>query len=412
LMALLATSVTAAHAASRSPVDARRQICKTATGATYPCSPPESTNDLPEAVPGAARFRVAVFDDEGINYAQALATVLNMNPDIHATAVTRQTVETGGLNAYGCVAARLLGPPEEDRPTAATVAAIRAFVARGGGYVGEWWGAGAALSGPAPSFTRDYVVPARFLRLFSGRASDGDYVQTDNPITIVRSHPVTQGLPSPFSGGGGTEFFVRPVPPFDARLTVLATYQGHGGTHPAIMVGQTDRANAVLIFFDAIDDPSDDDLALLWRNAVRFACTPPVANIPLDIKPMSCPNPINTKSRGVLPAAILGTKAVDVSKIDLSSVRLAGVAPLRSSFEDVAAPFTPLSGKTKATDCTTQGPDGMRDLTLKFDTQAIVAALGAVRDRQVRVLTLSARLKAQFGGTPVQGEDVVLVLHK
>jgi hypothetical protein len=411
MIALLALSATA-YSAPQSPAAPAAQICTTATGESYPCAARAPTQQEPDAGADAARFRVAVFHDEDIFFADELVAVLNMDPDIEAISVSRLMIESGTLNNFDCLATRLLGPPENDRPTAATIAAIQAFVARGGGYVGEWWGAGAALSGPAPSVNGDYYVPARFLNLFAGRASDGNYVQTNNPITIVRSHPVTQGLPSTFASGGGTEFFVRPVPPFDPRLSILATYEGHNGTHPAIMVGQTGRSNAVLLFFDAIDEPRDPNLTILWRNAVRFACTPPVINVPLDIKPMSCPNPINTKSRGVLPVAIAGTKDLDVTKIDPSSLRLAGVAPLRSSIEDVATPFLPLTGKSKANDCTTRGRDGIRDLTLKFDTQAVVAALGAVRDREVRVLSLTGRLKAEFGGTPLQGEDVVRILHK
>ncbi len=47
-----------------------------------------------------------------------------------------------------------------------------------------------------------------------------------------------------------------------------------------------------------------------------------------------------------------------------------------------------------------------------FDNQAIVAALGAVSDGDVRVLKLTGSLKAQFGGTPIVGEDVVVILKK
>jgi hypothetical protein len=51
--------------------------------------------------------------------------------------------------------------------------------------------------------------------------------------------------------------------------------------------------------------------------------------VEFDIKPQSCPNPFNTKSQGVLPAAILGTEGFDVSMVDPASLLLEGVAPLR-----------------------------------------------------------------------------------
>ena len=138
-----------------------------------------------------------------------------------------------------------------------------------------------------------------------------------------------------------------------------------------------------------------------------------IIEVPVDIKPQSCPNPLNTKDNGVLPVAILGTGDFDVTKIDIATVRLAGVAPLRSTFEDVATPFSPFTGKENCfTDCTTAGPDSFVDLTLKFDAQMIVNALGAVSDGQCLVVELTGKLKEEFGGIPIKGEDVLLIRKK
>ncbi len=128
--------------------------------------------------------------------------------------------------------------------------------------------------------------------------------------------------------------------------------------------------------------------------------------IALDIKPQSCPNPLNVKSKGVLPVAILGTEDFDVTEIDLASIRLAGVAPIRSSIEDVS---TPLLEKQDECDCITEGEDGIDDLTLKFDTQEIVSALGELADGDELVLTLTGELS---DGTPIEGEDCIIILSK
>lgn len=118
--------------------------------------------------------------------------------------------------------------------------------------------------------------------------------------------------------------------------------------------------------------------------------------IVFDLKPGSCDNPLNTKSKGVLPAAILGTAALNVSTIDPASIRLAGVAPVRWSIEDVGRPGSCAAGR-----------DGIPDLVLKFDTQKVVRALqasmGTLRDRQRIVLPLEGRLE---NGTLFVGEDV------
>ena len=125
--------------------------------------------------------------------------------------------------------------------------------------------------------------------------------------------------------------------------------------------------------------------------------------VDLDIKPTSCPNPLNIGGRGNIPVAILGTASFDVTQVDPASILLEGVAPLRFSFEDVATPFA--GEKSECSDCTTEGPDGFTDLTLKFDTQDVVAAIAPVSNNECRLLTLTGLL---FDGTAIEGQDVVL----
>jgi len=134
--------------------------------------------------------------------------------------------------------------------------------------------------------------------------------------------------------------------------------------------------------------------------------------VDIDIKPGSCPNPLNTKSHGVLPVAILGTADFDVTQIDVATIQLEGVSPLRSNLEDVATPFSPFTGKEGCSDCTDEGLDGFLDLTLKFDAQKVVAALGDITDGECLVLSLNGNLMEGAGGTAIVGEDVVVILQK
>lgn len=129
----------------------------------------------------------------------------------------------------------------------------------------------------------------------------------------------------------------------------------------------------------------------------------PSPEVALDIKPGSCPNPLNTGSQGVLLVAILGAADFDVNDIGPSSVQLEGVSPLRSAVEDVSAPVANTQG---GCDCANNDPDGFDDLTLKFDTQEIVAALGPVNDGDEVTLILTATL---FDGTNIEGKDCVVI---
>jgi hypothetical protein len=130
--------------------------------------------------------------------------------------------------------------------------------------------------------------------------------------------------------------------------------------------------------------------------------------VELDIKPQSCPNPLNVKSKGVLPVAILGTDDFDVMDIDPASILLEGllegIEPIRWSHEDVAKPF---EGELRG--CNELGPDDLMDLTLKFRTQEVVGAIGEVNDGQERVLTIRGNL---FDGTEFEGADCVIILSK
>ena len=133
--------------------------------------------------------------------------------------------------------------------------------------------------------------------------------------------------------------------------------------------------------------------------------------VSVDIKPGSCPNPINVKDRGVLPVAVLGTMDFDVTTIDPGTIRLTRepvvcfVQPIRWSCEDVATPF-----EGELCDCHDLNGDGYMDLTLKFDTQELVSCLVLEEVAGETIpLTLTGNLKEEVGGIPITGEDCVWI---
>jgi len=136
--------------------------------------------------------------------------------------------------------------------------------------------------------------------------------------------------------------------------------------------------------------------------------------VAFDVKPGSCPNPLNVKpfeetpkdaksmKGGVLPVAILGGMALDVNDIDVSSLLLEGVAPIRDSYEDVAAPVV----DGEECECTDAGPDGYMDLTLKFNKSEIVEALGEVAPGDVIELTITGET---IDGLQIEGSDCIFI---
>lgn len=178
-----------------------------------------------------------------------------------------------------------------------------------------------------------------------------------------------------------------------------AAWEPYDTSRPWTLEPEGEHATVYVKYKDAAGNVSE-----IFHSTIRVIDAVPAA---LDINPGSCPNPLNLKKK-TLPVAIPGTADFDVTQIDVDSIRLAGVAPLRSSLEDVATPFEPFLGKVLAGDCTTEDGDGYTDLTLKFDVRQLLPALGPVTDREVKVLQLLGNL---MDGTVFAGEDVVIILH-
>jgi hypothetical protein len=129
-------------------------------------------------------------------------------------------------------------------------------------------------------------------------------------------------------------------------------------------------------FYTVVLDGWAEPMGLIFGQMTISVLTQTV-ELPLDIKPGSCPNPLNRGSHGVLPVAVLGTMDYDVSMIDESSIRISradGIGgeaePISVMYEDVATPY-----EGEDCGCHEMGGDGIMDLLLKFRTPDVVAAL-------------------------------------
>ena len=160
----------------------------------------------------------------------------------------------------------------------------------------------------------------------------------------------------------------------------------------------------------------DQLLATEWALlTLEKAVEIPNIEVKVDIKPGSCPNPLNLKEKGVLPVAILGTAKFNVSDIDPLTIKIsregaegAVVPSIRWGYEDVGTPF-----EGELCNCTNLNGDGYLDLTLKFDAQALVGTLelGKVAGMTVPLI-LTGNLKEEYGGTPIRGQDCIRVSKK
>jgi hypothetical protein len=117
--------------------------------------------------------------------------------------------------------------------------------------------------------------------------------------------------------------------------------------------------------------------------------------VEIDIKPGNDMNPINLKSKGVVPVAVLTTVQFDAQTIDRSTVQFAGATPVRWTLEDVDS-------------------DGDDDMLFHFKTQdldltqdsAEAILTGRVKDQ----LTATGSINQMSSGAPVYGTDRVRII--
>jgi hypothetical protein len=237
---------------------------------------------------------------------------------------------------------------------------------------------------PIPSTTYFLTGHVRI----EGNPTGNAYIITDHSIMIG-------GIPTDFEAGDQIKYFAGGDITVGGNQYIQGVIYSRGGI----------KSTGMAYIFGAVlgREGGLDGHFIVIASKVSLPITEFVA---FDIKPQSCPNPLNIKNRGVLPAAILGAFNFDVSTLDTSSLRLNGVSPIRSNTEDVA---TPVPEGSDPCNCTGEGPDGYPDLTLKFRTQDIVDAIGEVEDGDTVVLTLTGEL---IDGTPIDGRDCIVILEK
>lgn len=132
------------------------------------------------------------------------------------------------------------------------------------------------------------------------------------------------------------------------------------------------------------------DLGLVVLTPVQSSIA-----VAVDIRPGEGSNMLNVRSRGNLPAAILGGDGVNVLDIDAATLTLGGITPERCLVSDVTGP---------------EGvPDGIDDLLLFISIPDLMGALGTVSDGQSFDLVLQGNT---LDGTAIEGADSVSIQNK
>lgn len=176
-------------------------------------------------------------------------------------------------------------------------------------------------------------------------------------------------------------------------------------------------------FFRICDGSSTAGLLLFNQPSPR--ATPDASNgtcVDLDIKPGSCPNAYNRTSHGNLPVSILGSAGFDVADIDIATVTMrnsneffpnnfGSIGASNFLVEDTGTPDADGGPCGDACDCHDAEEDGTDDLSMHFDTDALVLALelDVSEPGDDVALVIQGQL---LDGTPFAGADCVRLVPK
>ncbi len=137
---------------------------------------------------------------------------------------------------------------------------------------------------------------------------------------------------------------------------------------------------------------SEGDLAGFTVLTVGVVPRPDPLAIEIDIRPGSDTNPVNLKSKGMLPVTIFGNDDIDVSQIDLATLALGGAAPKAKGKSGKVGSFADVDG------------DSVLDLTLRFRIKDMAIA----PDAEELILTGMLTDGAEFEGR----DSIRIVRHR
>ena len=235
-----------------------------------------------------------------------------------------------------------------------TISDFKGFMGNYPGYM-TWWGAMAWADQLVYSGFDDWRLPTAPIDVW-GADPDGEMGH------LFHIDGVTYSLPTPFFNIQGTYYWTgTEVFTNDVLMFNLAT-----GTYASGL------------------KPGYDYFPIAVRDGDVSTVPEPIA-VDIDIKFCSNPNAFNCKSRGKTPVTIFGTEDLDVTEIDISSLRLCidgtcvESAPLAWSFADRGDPTTDLGAEECAivedVEQDYLNPDGYLDLDVAFDSQQIATLI-------------------------------------
>ncbi|MEW5800778.1 MAG: hypothetical protein AB1847_01620 [bacterium] len=230
----------------------------------------------------------------------------------------------------------------------------------------------------------------------------GEQMSAFLDLTIGSIPDELLNLPENFYGADLFRIQSSYIPAVPESVAGVGNYTSYGIrtmlSDEALYLGM---ANPMNLLTDMDDDLPEGGWELIRLNNEL--------QVPIDIMPGTCPNRLSVLSRKLLAIALSGTPDFDVSQVDTGTFMLgkdatgAKVTPVRSMFRDATTPF----GEEPCS-CHTLAGDRITDIVLFFDPQEVIMTLGLGIEDDI-LLTLTGRLKKEYGGKGIKGQDCLSI---
>jgi hypothetical protein len=122
-------------------------------------------------------------------------------------------------------------------------------------------------------------------------------------------------------------------------------------------------------------------------------------NVEVDFRPRHCANHLNLNSNATVAVMVLGTDALDVGEVDVASIRVEGLEPVRTAYRDRGTP-----GQCRGL------PDGVLDLVVVMKADELLTALGDRGIPMLHGMRVSVQVEGLLhDGSGFAGRDDVLL---
>ena len=191
----------------------------------------------------------------------------------------------------------------------------------------------------------------------AGRPPASGFERQRESFSTYGSRIDLQGWGTSVTTTGYGALYTNPDSPSDRNFWYTAFFNGTSSASPIVAGAVANLQGIALQRFGAPLTPAQIRTLLVDTGSLQLgnlaehigprpdlrqaiaALPEATVDVSLDVKPGSEKNPINPRSRGVTPVAILTTDTFDVRSIDLATLRFGArgveAAPVHSAFEDV-----------------------------------------------------------------------------